>query len=152
MILIGVPGLYLAYKTAFPSQTKSISVELGFLGEASMVLGPNGSVKAGGVPFFNPVFQGYITHVYVTVINNGTAPVFLRQIVMTTNSTGGTSITAISGDLAAIAPGQSQTYPVNVDASNWQPGNVAAKFTVSGDGVSRTANMVLNVLPYQQIP
>ncbi|MDG6982327.1 MAG: hypothetical protein JRM74_02615 [Nitrososphaerota archaeon] len=153
VIVFGVIASFLAYETAFPPRTKAITVTPSFLGTSSVILGPNGSVVAGKSTEINGIdgiiFTGYLTHIYLTVANTGNTPVFLRQVVLTTNSTSvGTQIEAVGSDAASISPEQSQTYIFALDSEGWALGIVKCTFTVTGDGVSASAVMVLEVAQY----
>ena len=153
VIVFGVIASFLAYETAFPPQTKTITVTPSFLGTSSVVLGPNGSVVAGKSTDINGIdgiiFTGYLTHIYLTVSNTGNTPVFLRQVVLTTNSTSTeTQIEAIGSDVASISPEQSQTYVFTLDSQGWATGIVKCTFTVTGDGVSASSVMTLEVTQY----
>lgn len=153
LIVFGAIASYEGYEMLNPPERKSITVTPSFLGTSSVVLGPNGSVTAGtnteidGLSGF--VFTGYLTHIYLTVANTGNTLVYLRQVVLTTNSTSAqTQIEAIGSSIASISPQQSQTYVFTLDTRGWALGVVKCTFAVTGDGVSASAVMTLGVVQY----
>lgn len=142
----------ITYMAVYPPETRRIAVTPSFLGASSVVLGPNGSITAGTNTEINGldgiIFAGYLTHIYLTVADSGNTPVFLRQVVLTTNKTSGTRVGAIESTSASISSEQSQTIVFTLNSQSWPLGVVKCTFTVTGDGVSASAIMTLDVVQY----
>ena len=127
------------------TKTQSIRVVASELGAGSFILGPNCSFKSNGSPSWEYVIAGIPTLIYVTVQNNGSSPVYLNTITMTTNITAGSPVPyLVPSTFASIAPGASQTYPLSVNPTDWPLAWVKLDFVVTGTN-DVNGNAVLNV-------
>jgi len=110
ILAIGV-GIILYENPRAPSPSRSVEViATPYIGQGSGVLNPkNNSISAlAGNPFTDIILNDTNDDFQVTIINNGTTPVYMNQIVLTTNNSAiGTQLTTIPAADATIPAGQS---------------------------------------------
>jgi len=145
---IGIPQIYLQYEQSLPHRT--IEVKINSLAVVSMVLNTqNGNITQGPIPQIGFIFQNYVSHYDVSVINTGNAPVYLRQTSLNCNNTINPNyqVSNVPNDQANQSPGQSYEFQIAIDATGWQTGTVRCTLTATGDNnVSAQGSLNLAVI------